>query len=113
MFDNSVIKKTGQWWKAQLAYVTSVGGALVMLYGIYHGSLLLPTLGGLAAAIFGFVFACTAIRCPSCGSKWVWVAVSGQASNQWFPWLLSRSECPACAAQQGAPADGPASRARG
>jgi hypothetical protein len=95
MFDQSVIRKTGQWWKGQLASFCVFGGGVVMLYGISN-SLLPAIFSGMAAVAVGFVFACASIRCPFCGARWVWLGVNGQHSGQWFPWLMAQSTCPSC-----------------
>lgn len=112
MFDQSVIKKTGQSWKAWLSCVTVIGGGASTFYGLSYGSLLFPVLIGIVLVGFGLVFACTAIRCPSCGARWVWLGFKGQNAMQWLPWLLNQAECPVCqgAIQPPVTADRSASR---
>ena len=39
MFDNSVIKKTGQMWKATLSFLTLISGGALVSYGYSHGIL--------------------------------------------------------------------------
>jgi hypothetical protein len=41
-------------------------------------------------------FGCFSIRCPSCGKRWVWAAVRGQAAGAWLAVLLSHHACPNC-----------------
>ena len=102
MFDASMIRKSGQWWKAVASFWLLMFGALVMAWGLTHISIYPPdyvmpvVLAGICLAALGFAFACLAIRCPSCGARWVWMGVSGKSSGQWLSWLLSQSKCPAC-----------------
>lgn len=96
MFDQSIIKKSGQWWKAMLSFVAIFVGGFMMFYGLSRGSFLLPVFVGMFLGVLGFAFACITIRCSYCGSKWVWLAIKGQSSNQWLLWLFGLSECPIC-----------------
>jgi len=54
--------------------------------------MLAAILCGLGSACFG----CLSIRCPSCGKRWVWAAVRGQAAGAWLAALLSHHACPSC-----------------
>ena len=38
-----------------------------------------------------------AIRCPSCGDRWMWRALK-IASGRWLHWLRDQQACPACGA---------------
>src|SRR5690348_14212923 len=93
MFNYSVLKTTGQWWKAVLSFVSILGGGALMYYGLSHSSAIVPILSGIVVVALGFVFACTAIRCPLCRARWVWLGVNGQNSRQWLAWLLMQTEC--------------------
>jgi len=73
----------------------------MMFYGINqmqkgNDEALLLILISLAAQMMAGVFACISIRCPKCGLRWVWHAVSNKDMNQWIPWVLSFEECPKC-----------------
>jgi hypothetical protein len=96
MFEQSIIKKSGQWWKAVVSFVTMAGGGLIVFFSLADKSLLFPLIVGMILVAFGFVFGCLAIRCPECKARWVWRAVKGQSASQWFPWLFSHKECPYC-----------------
>jgi len=50
--------------------------------------------GGALIGLLSFVFACVSIKCPICGSKWFWSAVSGKGDKEWLFWLNSLSSCP-------------------
>jgi len=107
VFENCVLKTSGQWWKAIFSFICVVGSGAAMLYGLSQlgdstAQSSLPLLfGGMVLGMFGFVFACTAIRCSLCGARWVWLGVKGQSPNQWLGWLLSQSECPVCKSARG------------
>jgi hypothetical protein len=45
-----------------------------------------------------------AIRCPSCGDRWMWRALK-IASGRWLHWLRDQQVCPACGARGDLPPD--------
>jgi hypothetical protein len=100
MFENSVIRKTGQLWKMYVFFCGAVIGGLIMFYGLANLENnkigLAFSLAGMGAGIISFVFGCVSIRCPKCKAPWLWQGVSGKSSKGWLHWLLSRSECPKC-----------------
>jgi uncharacterized membrane protein YedE/YeeE len=102
LFEESLIKKSGQWWKALLSFWAVILGGMALMYGIQHSDdPNHPFAGyldffGLLTSIFGFVFGCLSIRCKACGAKWVWLAVSSQNVGSWMFWLEGVSECPKC-----------------
>ena len=100
MFDRSVIKHTGQWWKAIVALAALGIGGVAMFSGLLlmgrDRALFILVILGMVVIFLGFLFAVTAIRCPRCGVRWVWRAMAGEGSGQWLQSLLARSECPAC-----------------
>jgi len=52
--------------------------------------------GGAFAGLLSFIFACVSIKCPFCGAKWFWSAVSGKGDKVWLFWLNSLRSCPKC-----------------
>lgn len=58
-------------------------------------------------AMLGVLAAAIAIRCPVCGMRWVWHAISKLHSNKWLPWLIDLEACPGCGIREH-----PAGRAR-
>ena len=102
LFANSILRKTGQWWKFQLAAVATVIGSVLMfsrLFGFGEeltDKSVLVIFSGMALMMIGFVFACLAIRCNTCGFRLFWYSVSQKDSEFWLNWLLSDSECPKC-----------------
>jgi hypothetical protein len=109
MSDKSLLKSSGQLWKLYASFVLSfLGLALVMLavaapgrYGVNASILLI--VGGLVLGIGAFIWACLAIRCPSCGAKLFWIAVSRETPTDWLSKLLGRTSCPACGRAAPAP----------
>lgn len=95
-----MLKDTGQWWKLQLTIGAIVVGFVLMSVGIIY--LQRPKIGflfvviGLAVGISAFVFACLTIRCPSCGARWFWRAVSNRRAGDWLLSLLRVERCDAC-----------------
>lgn len=102
MFDNSILKKTKQMWKLNLTLALATISSLVLMYVINHmtefNAEIGLTLVGITTTtpMLGLVFASLSIRCPSCKAKWFWMGISGQSSNAWLKWLLTRTECPKC-----------------
>jgi len=51
---------------------------------------------GIAVGISSFILLCASIRCPQCGARWMWLAVSKKKSDIWQQWLLGLNKCPVC-----------------
>lgn len=102
MFAESVIVKTGQGWKA----LTFVCGAILSAFSLFGGLALLSgkqtpfalylVLLGTATSVFSLLFACGSIRCPHCGSRWVWLAITRADASDWFSTLVAQKVCPGC-----------------
>ena len=76
MFDNSVIRKTGQWWKLQVFFFGLLGGGVCMAVGVSlmsdHPEVAGALLGGGVLLVgISSVFGLRAIRCPDCGARWL------------------------------------------
>lgn len=102
MFDNSAIRKTGQWWKGIAALTLVILGSLIMFVGLLTHSddraiaSFAVVLAGMVLAALAFAFACWSIRCPECGSRWLWLAATKRDMGSWLEWLVSRTQCPTC-----------------
>jgi len=100
--NGSLLSKTKQSWKFKAMFVALMLAAASMAYGQLHiGSLSSSAFfylvaGGAFLGVAAFAFACVSIKCPVCGSKWLWQAVSGQGHKDWLFWLHSQSVCPNC-----------------
>jgi H+/Cl- antiporter ClcA len=98
----NVISKTGQSWKFKAMCIVLVLSAISMAYGqmnidtLSSKSFFYFVAGGALIGLFSFIFACATIKCPSCGSKWFWLAVSGKGDKEWLFWLNSLESCPKC-----------------
>ena len=100
MFNNSIIKKTGQWWKTNLSFGGTVLGGIVMFYGLANleksNFSVVLALVGIAIGLASFIFACMSIKCPNCNEKLAWYAVSKKSPNKWLNWLITQPKCPKC-----------------
>jgi hypothetical protein len=104
MFDRTYVKKSGQLWKlAVVGSLTVIGLALMWLGQRRLGespssedSGLIMLVVGVGLGLASGVWAVWAVRCPRCGSKLLWRAVSEQDSGSWLQWLMAQDECPSC-----------------
>lgn len=102
MFERSIVVRSGQLWKLLVGFALtsagpiSVGVALKYSSEIDAGTFGPLVLGGLGASIIGMCFLALSIRCPKCGARWFWQAVSKQDSGKWLLWLMGRDRCPDC-----------------
>ncbi len=106
MPSRSVIARSNQSWKLILGLILLVGGAvtdaIVSFIAHSHGSAvdnsrrynLQAVSVALAAA--GFVYLCVGIRCPRCGTRWIWMAVTGKLNPKALDTLLTLERCPTC-----------------
>lgn len=53
-------------------------------------------ISGMLIGISTFIIGCMVIRCPKCGSKWLWVAIKNQSLNSWLLSLTNNGSCPEC-----------------
>jgi len=49
-----------------------------------------------AVAAAGFAYMCLMISCPRCGTRWIWLAVSGKLGARSLDSLLTLDKCPKC-----------------
>lgn len=100
MLEHSVIGRTGQAGKAVIALGGLIlGGAIALLPIVGEAVSTRAALVKFGAALFSlgcFFYGCRAIRCPACGTRWVWDAVSGRAASAWLASLLRTPNCPSC-----------------
>jgi hypothetical protein len=85
----SVIRLTGQYWKLIAGMALLLGGSFVPLVAASGMS----WTTGTVLAVAGYAFACLGIRCPGCGSRWLWQAALD--AGLYRP-LFTRSSCPQC-----------------
>jgi hypothetical protein len=89
MFNNSVIRSTGQWWKLVIGVVALLLGSIAP---IFESSGMSWTVGTIVAVI-GYGFSLAFIRCPGCGQRWFWRALI--YSEMYRP-LFTETVCPSC-----------------
>jgi len=92
-------QQSRKFWCALLTF--SLGGSMVLAQSALQGLLgqgfalgvaLLATFTSLAA--LGWL--AVALRCPACGLRLLWRAVTNERATEWLIWLLSLSRCPLC-----------------
>lgn len=102
MFDNSMIAGSGQRWKALIFFCGSVLSMLFLIAGfsLFSGT---ETALALRLVLFGagifacsMLFACGSIRCPHCGARWVWLAVTRANAENWISLLAAQRVCYVC-----------------
>ena len=100
MLNNSIIKSTNQLWKLVASFTGLVIGGILMFYGlvnIKNETIIVAFISiDLIIGIVSFLFGCFAIRCPTCKSPWVWVAINTKNTNSWLHWLINLDHCPKC-----------------
>ena len=98
-----MLARSGQLWKVVGATCAVFLGGAALLYGVASDTAdragLLWIVAGMLLAFGGLTFACAAVRCPKCGARWVWMAVSQRSSSEYGTWLVALSRCPKCDAQ--------------
>ena len=95
----TLLEQSGQRWKFSLLVWGSVAGFGLMLAGmvllrITYAYFAL-VLGGLVLGAASFVFASLSIRCPRCGQRWFWRAVSRRGPRDWYS-ALEKPRCDGC-----------------
>ncbi len=89
MARNSVISLTSQYWKIAVGVAGLVVGSFAPLF---EASRMSWTVGTILACA-GYAYTCIAVRCPDCGSRWLWRAALD--AGLYRP-LFRASNCPAC-----------------
>ncbi len=101
MYEDSYLKKAAQLWKLYLGMAAVlIGGVLVWVGRSRIGSsgdrAVVTILVGTAVGLAGMVWSAVAIKCPACGTRLLWEAVSTQSAGSWLTWLLHLDACPSC-----------------
>jgi hypothetical protein len=42
------------------------------------------------------VYICIAVRCPTCGARWVYMSLGATIWSKWVDWLVKLERCPRC-----------------
>lgn len=110
-----LLDRTHQAWKQRASNLGVLLGAVVMTATLWrydyfsHAGSLDPHAViylGISCVIIAasLYLSVGAIRCPSCGDRWVWRALK-LASGRWLHWLRAQDACPACGASGELPPD--------
>lgn len=98
MLARTLIARTGQVWKLWLSMLLTYGGSALLFMALWEfsepSSVYLIGIG-VVLCLLGLVIPSLAIRCPSCGARWYWNAISRRDHKRWFEGL-SMSRCPQC-----------------
>lgn len=89
MFPDSVVTRTGQFWKLALAIILLLVGSFVPLF---EGAGMSWTVGTILAVV-GYAYGCLFIRCPQCGNRWFWSAALDGAL---YKPLMTAPVCTSC-----------------
>ena len=89
MMADSVVSRTGQFWKLALAIVLLLIGSTAPFF---EQSGMSWTVGSIVA-VAGYGFALAFIRCPNCNSAWFWKAA---LYAELYGPLFKKPECPIC-----------------
>lgn len=102
MFERSLLATSGQLVKATISLVLFLGGGLLIMMGSsgwVSGSAEIQftlAVAGIFVALGAGIYGAISIRCPKCGARWVWLAVSKSSASSWLATLLGREKCPVC-----------------
>ena len=89
MFEDSVIRRTGQWWKLVAGVVALIAGSTVPM--VEASGISWTT--GTVVAIVGYAFVLASISCPECGQRWFWRAL---LYSEIYGPLFKKPACPNC-----------------
>jgi hypothetical protein len=98
----SYVRSAGQYWKLLLG-LGVCAAASVVLFALLsldrvsrRADHALFELGAVAVAVLAFTWTCLVVRCPGCGLRLLWYAVSKLPHSSWLTWVFQFTECPGC-----------------
>lgn len=97
MFDNSLIKRSGQFWKLSVSLALSIAGGITIFVALTNvdrlvaAAFTLIAVSGVALGVGGLVAGCLLVKCPQCGEKLLLMSIKGKSVVDWLP-LWVRSE---------------------
>ena len=89
MFEDSVIRKTGQWWKLVIGVSALCVGTFVPMIKTSGMSWTVGTV----IVVVGYGYALAFIRCPGCDLRWFWKAL---IHSEMYGPLFKGATCPSC-----------------
>jgi len=102
MFERSILAMSGQLAKATISLALFLAGGLLTMVGAIGWvsssaeTQLALAVAGIFVSLGAGIYGVTSIRCPNCGARWVWLAVSKSQASSWIASLLGRDKCPVC-----------------
>ncbi len=97
LYPDSVIRKTGQWWKIQLGLWIMLAGGPLMLVVVWFLDIYEFYPIGLLMLFTILVLLITTVRCPKCKANWIWMAASKRGiTEKWGKGVLMLTDCPEC-----------------
>ncbi len=102
MIRRSLISSSGQLWKLYLSLILSISGGVLLLVAGMNAEELTPessfllVFGALSLMVIGLLGGGLSVRCPKCGAKLLWKAISEAPASRWLHWLVTLSQCPVC-----------------
>lgn len=100
MFNNSLIKKSGQIWKIYIFFISILSNSVFLIFYLTNNNLSLYEtyflLLGIAVGCLGNLYAILFIRCPHCGTHLPQYYMGKENVNRWLISLLNCKECPVC-----------------
>jgi len=99
-----VIAQSNQTWKVIIGIVLLITGSAACFIVTYMAASHSPTITqwyglqvvGMLVGMAGFVYLCTGVRCPRCGARWIWMAVTGKLGHKSLDAILTLERCPRC-----------------
>jgi hypothetical protein len=89
MFADSVVTRTGQFWKLAVSVVLMLVGSFAPLWDGFGISWTLGTI----LVVVGYAFGIWYIVCPKCRNRWFW---SAALDARLYGPLMKSPECPVC-----------------
>src|SRR6266496_1046229 len=108
MFRRSLLASSSQLWKLYVSLIFVSSGAFLVFLTVVYGEQLTPRsgflllFGGFSIAAIGLLAGSFFVRCPKCGAKLLWKALSEAPASRWLHWLLTICQCPVCNYDSGA-----------
>jgi hypothetical protein len=101
VYEQSYIKRAGQLWKLYVGMAGVLFGGILIWFGRSRIEAAPDTaipiiVAGTAVGLTSMVWSAIAVRCPKCGTRLLWRAVSEESSANWLTWLLHLDACPSC-----------------
>jgi hypothetical protein len=96
------LKYTGQYNKWLLFQIIFfVCGLIILFQGFLYDPIgedltFTIVLSSTFIAFIFFILSALLIRCPQCGYRFYWHAISKIKQSKWLKWLLELNECPQC-----------------